>query len=547
MNIGLYNLEPKINNSAMMQVSAYYKSKGDNVSLYSPLFHDSYDKIYAFSLFDFTDKSYVTPDMICGGTGFDITSRLPPEIEQSDLDYTIFPDCDYSIIWFSRGCFRKCPFCVVNKKEGDIRSVEPKNLNPNGKFIKVMDNNFFANPNWRTAVEQLKEWNQPIDMQGFDIRIFDEEQGEALTSLKHYQNFKFAWDNPKDNIDNQIELLLDYIKPYKLMCYVLIGYWSTPEEDLMRVNHLWEDYKIIPFVMPYDKFNPYQRKFSRWVNNRRIFKTSSWEDFKNGNKSKFEKGKYINTTNPYIKTKPRKWTADEIEYMTFLKKEGYSIDNICKALDRSKASVTVKLKRLKKTNGTYNEKHLLEKIKINKQFVEHIQPKNILDLYHGRGNEAYKGYNVISNDINKEYDCDYHLDALHCLCKLFVENKKFDIVDLDPYGSAYDCFDLAIKMAKKGLCITLGEMGHKRWKRLDFVKKRYGINNFDEFTCDKLINTIQDIGLRNKKQLTVFAKKDWQNISRVWFTITPYKEVSQWDNQMEASLDNYHVTTLFDF
>ena len=198
MRIGLYNLEPNINNSAMMQVSQYHKMRGDEVEIYSPLYHDSYDKVYAFSLFDFTDKSYVRDDMIKGGTGFDITSRLPPEIEACNLDYSIFPNCDYSIIWFSRGCIRNCPFCVVRRKEGYIRPVEPKNLNPNGKFIKVMDNNFFANPNWRDAVQQLVEWDQPIDMQGFDIRLFDEEQGEALQSLKHRKAFKFAWDNPRE-------------------------------------------------------------------------------------------------------------------------------------------------------------------------------------------------------------------------------------------------------------------------------------------------------------------------------------------------------------
>ena len=59
---------------------------------------------------------------------------------------------------------------------------------------------------------------------------------------------------------------------------------------------------------------------------------------------------------------------------------------------------------------------------------------------------------------------------------------KFDLIDLDPFGSAYDCFDLAIKMAKKGLCITLGELGHKRWKRLDFVSSHYGIDNIDNLT-----------------------------------------------------------------
>lgn len=31
MRIGLYNLEPKINNSAMMQVSSYHKSLNDDI------------------------------------------------------------------------------------------------------------------------------------------------------------------------------------------------------------------------------------------------------------------------------------------------------------------------------------------------------------------------------------------------------------------------------------------------------------------------------------------------------------------------------------
>lgn len=255
------------------------------IYIYSPLFHESYDKVYAFSLFDFTPKEYVRPDMITGGTGFDIQSRLPSVIEECDYDWSLYPDCDFSLIWFSRGCIRNCPFCVVRQKEGYIHSVEPKNLNPNGEYIKVMDNNFFANPNWREAVEYLHEWDQPIDMQGFDIRLFDEEQGLALQSLKHRKAFKFAWDNPRDNLDDKIELLLDYIKPSKLMCYVLIGYWSSEEEDLQRVMHLWDEYRIHAFAMPYDKFDKYQRAFARWCNNKIIFKTRSWQEYKDGNRS----------------------------------------------------------------------------------------------------------------------------------------------------------------------------------------------------------------------------------------------------------------------
>lgn len=201
------------------------------------------------------------------------------KITKCEYDWSLYPDCDYSILWFSRGCIRNCPFCVVREKEGYIHSVEPLNLNPNGKYVKVMDNNFFANPNWNDSVDYLLSLGQKIDMQGFDIRIFNEDQGEALSQLKHHKAFKFAWDNPRDNIDDKIELLLDYIKPSNLMCYVLIGYWSSPMEDYRRVMHLWDEYKIHSFVMPYDKFNRYQKDFSRWVNNKIIFKSCTWEEY----------------------------------------------------------------------------------------------------------------------------------------------------------------------------------------------------------------------------------------------------------------------------
>lgn len=277
MEIGLYNLEQNINNTAMMQVSQYHKSIGDQVTQYSPFYN--YDKIYAFSLFDFTDKGYVTNDMIIGGTGFDINSRLPKEIEESDLDYTIFPNCKTSYIWFSRGCIRSCPFCIVREKEGNIKTVQPKNLNPNGEWITVMDNNFFANPKWKEAINQLISWNQPVDLQGFDIRIFKPEHGEALQKLRLHKQLKFAWDNPKENITKNIIELKEYIKAYKLMCYVLIGFDSTPEEDLYRVETLRE-LKIDPFVMPYNKTDPYQKRFARWVNHKAIFKTVEWNEYK---------------------------------------------------------------------------------------------------------------------------------------------------------------------------------------------------------------------------------------------------------------------------
>lgn len=279
MRVALYDCGEKVFNTALMQISSFHKSQGDLVLWYHPLMHDTYDKIYCSSLFDFTDKSYVRDDMICGGTGFNLDTILPHEIESCEYDYSIYPECDYSILWFSRGCIRKCPFCVVSKKEGMIYPVEIKNLNPNGNHIKVMDNNFFANPNWKQAIEYLLDTGQKVDLQGVDIRILDNERVEALNKLRYYKGLHIAWDNPKDNLIDKMKKLLEKVPAYKIMCYVLIGYWSTPEEDLMRVEKLRE-LKISPFVMPFNKSDQYQKNFARWVNHKAIFKTVKWNEYK---------------------------------------------------------------------------------------------------------------------------------------------------------------------------------------------------------------------------------------------------------------------------
>ena len=279
MRIGLIDIEPNIINTALMQVSTYHKQRGDIVEWATPLTYHVYDTLYCSSLFDFTDKSQLPPHAVCGGTGFDLTTDLPEGVENCDYDYSMYPACDYSIVWFSRGCIRKCPFCVVWKKEGKIRPVEPKNLNPNGTYIKLQDNNFFANPKWEDAIEWLNKTGQKVEFSsGIDARILDGKQCRALQSLRIQGQIHTAWDNPKDDILPKLNILIQYIKPYRIMCYVLIGYWSTEEQDLYRVETL-RDMGIDPFVMPYNKKDTYQKRFARWVNHKAIFKTVKWQDY----------------------------------------------------------------------------------------------------------------------------------------------------------------------------------------------------------------------------------------------------------------------------
>ena len=121
-----------------------------------------------------------------------------------------------------------------------------------------------------------------------NVRILTEEQAVALKSV-NFRNLHdtarqvyFAWDDPRHEklIHKGIKLCLDVgIKPYQMAFYVLIGFHSTPEEDLHRVETL-RAYGCDPYSMPYDKKDPYQKRFTRWVNHKAIFKTVPWSEYK---------------------------------------------------------------------------------------------------------------------------------------------------------------------------------------------------------------------------------------------------------------------------
>jgi hypothetical protein len=282
MRIGLIDIEPTIFNTALMQISQHHKQQGDIVEWAAPLEYDKYDKLFCSSLFDFTKKDQLPDRTITGGTGFDLTTKLPYDCQ---LDYSIYPKCKTSYVWFSRGCNRNCPWCVVPEKEGNIYAVRAKNLNPKGEYITVQDNNFFANPLWADACVCLAEIDQPVDFQGADVRRITTEQCKALSSFQHYKQIKIAWDNPKDEkeIIDGIIRMIKYIPSSKIMCYVLIGYYDDEDEDLYRVETL-HSMGIDPFVMPYNKSDRYEKMFARWVNRKAIFKSVQWEDYREGQK-----------------------------------------------------------------------------------------------------------------------------------------------------------------------------------------------------------------------------------------------------------------------
>lgn len=234
----------------------------------------------------------------------------------------------------------------------------------------------------------------------------------------------------------------------------------------------------------------------------------------------------------YTESTPREWTQEEIEWVKSLKTQGYTLREIAENIGRTEVSVSIKLKRMGKASDGYNAQHRAEKYAANEEFLNAYKPFDILDLYCGKESWWQKhtpSGTVETNDIDKTIKALNHKPAEKLIAELYARGCTYDLIDLDPFGSAYDCFDLALRMAQKAIIVTFGEMGHKRFKRLDFVRRHYGIERLEDFTTSALIDHFRRIGWRHKKDPVPIIVKEWPRISRVYFEIRPMKITEQWE------------------
>ena len=134
-----------------------------------------------------------------------------------------------------------------------------------------------------------------------------------------------------------------------------------------------------------------------------------------------------------------------------------------------------------------------EKYVLNKKLIEELNIKTVCDAFAGLESSYNKLSNIdtiCSNDIAENANTNNHLKAFSFLALMIGNNKKFDLVDLDPYGSCYDCWPLAIRLAQKGLIISYGDYCNWRYKRTEIINSRYGeCNSVEEFEQNLLRET----------------------------------------------------------
>ena len=233
----------------------------------------------ANSVFNFSPDDlmvYNADEVIRGGTGYDIKSQLPDEIDRLQPDYSIYPALpkDTAYGFLTRGCPNKCPWCVVPRKEGKIRpymDVDEIAIEGRKKLV-LMDNNILAAGDY--AVQQLEkiiERGYRVDFnQALDARLVNDEYARLLAKIKWLHNrIRFGCDTHGQiaECERAMALINGYGYNGEYFLYTMIGGKSDFAESYNRVHYWWlrnheirsqhRGNGIYPYAQPYrDPDNP---------------------------------------------------------------------------------------------------------------------------------------------------------------------------------------------------------------------------------------------------------------------------------------------------
>lgn len=310
-------------NLACMKISSWYKQQGHRVDLlldYDTI--ENYDKIFISKVFTDTavpDGVLNLPWVEHGGTGFyyDKAEPLPYNIEHSMPDYHLYDQfvlialnhgakpkelqyyTDYSIGFTTRGCIRGCSFCVnKNYRECLLHSPVSEFLDPDRKYICLLDDNILSCRNWRSIFEELNATGKRFQFkQGMDERLLTDEKCEVIFNANWIGDYIFAFDNIKDArlVEKKLGLIREHTKKIpKFYCFCAYNhdapdtydedFWANDIRDLFERIKILISYQSLPYIMRYKDYvlSPYKGIYitvARWCNQPFFVKKKSFREF----------------------------------------------------------------------------------------------------------------------------------------------------------------------------------------------------------------------------------------------------------------------------
>lgn len=283
---GLYDIDStSFPNFALMKIARHCMNNHEPFDWYLPLEHKRFDRVFVSSVFTFSNKSTVFDDMTTGGSGFDIHSALPPEIEELEPYMLLYPNMTHALGFITRGCIRHCNGCIVPDKEGGVKPYRDIDTIAQGRReIVLMDNNVLASEFGLQQIEKIIDRKYKVDFnQGLDARLITDEIAKLLSRVTWFQPLRMACDNDSmiDIVRTATERLRWHnCKPTAYSVYVMI---KDIPSAIKRVKAL-KGIGLDPFVQPYIDAKGTEpahelKDFARWVNHKATFKSCTWEDY----------------------------------------------------------------------------------------------------------------------------------------------------------------------------------------------------------------------------------------------------------------------------
>lgn len=236
--------------------------------------------------------------------GFNLSHQMPEyslydAFVESEIDKgkkaTHYKDYkEASIGFLTRGCIRKCPFCV-NKNIDRVSNYSKLSdfVSEDRHIIYLWDDNFLASSNWKSLLLELQATRKPFQFrQGLDIRLMSDEKAELLSKSMYHGDFIFAFDQIKDKslIEKKLAIWKSHTnKTTKL--YLFCGYRVSDDASILA--DIIELFKRIEILMKYGCLGYVMRhkdhlnhplsniytQIARWCNQPQFYKKMSFKEF----------------------------------------------------------------------------------------------------------------------------------------------------------------------------------------------------------------------------------------------------------------------------
>lgn len=236
----------------------------------------------------------------------------------------------FSIGFLTRGCFRKCPFCV-NRTCSDVTEYskldwfldKDEEGNLKRPYVYLWDDNFFAADRsiWEPALKELNNLKIPFQFrQGLDERliakgpdgkVWDDgiEIARQLSQSHYYGDFIFAFDNwsDRETIEIALQRWRKFVPTHPTKFYLFCGFHQAKEKERWFFKDIWEIFHRIRILMYYGclgyimRHEDYKKapipnfyvQVARWCNQPAFYKKMSFWQFCYRNQSYWEESKGI--------------------------------------------------------------------------------------------------------------------------------------------------------------------------------------------------------------------------------------------------------------